>query len=270
MAVSGMLFTADSSYGQGSRRAEPNILSTGYYAVDSDDDVPTPWRPNYFFVDTLFQPFSWRRIISGPNQVGSIYPYYFYRPDQLATPLTMDTTNNAMAGPIPIGFTFSYYGVNRDSVYISTNGFIGLCKWDTARATLGSTPEYCSPNAVDFKSGFGSGPRGIIALMMADNDFRPGDDSSKVYIRTSPSQDSFFVSYFNMRIIPSSPNNVPNGTGRDRLFVRRMQIVLTRNDSSIQVNYGQFAGTILGFPPVQAWRVFQNNSSLGMVNHART
>ncbi len=269
LAVTGLLFTADTSYGQGNRRAEPNILSTGYYAVDSDDDVPTPWRPNYFFVDTLFQPFSWRRIASGPSQIGSIYPYYFYRPDQLANPLTMDTTNNAMAGPIPMGFTFNFYGTDRDSVYISTNGFIGLCKWDTARATLGSTPEYCSPNAVDFKSGFGSGPRGIIALMMADNDFRPGDDSSKVYVRTSPSQDSFFVSYFNMRIIPASPNNVPNGTGRDRLFVRRMQVVMTRNDSSIQVNYGQFAGTILGFPPVQAWRVFQNNSSLGMVNHAR-
>lgn len=272
LAVSGMLFTADSSYGQGNRRAEPNILSTGYYAVDSDDDVPTPWRPNYFFVDTVFQPFSWRRIASGPNQIGSIYPYYFYRPDQLATPLTMDTIDNAMAGPIPMGFTFNYYGVDRDSVYISTNGFIGLCKWDTARAMIGTVPEYGANNALSFKNSYTSTsmPRGIIALMWADNDFRPGDDSSKVYIRTSPSQDSFFVSYFNMRIRPAAPNNVQPGTGRDRLFVRRMQIVLTRNDSSIQVNYGQFAGTILGFPPIQAWRVFQNNSSLGLVNHSRT
>ena len=272
LAVSGMLFTADSSYGQGNRRAEPNILSTGYYAVDSDDDVPTPWRPNYFFVDTVFQPFSWRRIASGPNQIGSIYPYYFYRPDQLATPLTMDTIDNAMAGPIPMGFTFNYYGVDRDSVYISTNGFIGLCQWDTARAMIGTVPEYGANNALSFKNSYTSTsmPRGIIALMWADNDFRPGDDSSKVYVRTSPSQDSFFVSYFNMRIRPAAPNNVQPGTGRDRLFVRRMQIVLTRNDSSIQVNYGQFSGTILGFPPIQAWRVFQNNASLGLVNHSRT
>jgi hypothetical protein len=286
MIVGGLLLTAD-SYAQGSRRAEPNVLSTGYYAVDSDDDVPTPWRPNYFFVDTLFQPFSWRRIHSGPSQPISIFPYYFYRPNQFNTPNdpnsgapeTMDTIDNAMAGPIPMGFTFNYYGIDRDSVYISTNGYIGLCNRytaagavDTAWRVTGGLPEYTRNAAVDFKStgSFGAGPPGIIALMFADNDFRPGDDSSKVYVRTSPSQDSFFVSYYNMRIrSQSSLNNIQNGPGRDRLFVRRMQIVLTRNDSSIQVNYGPFAGTILGFPPIQAWRVFQNNSSLGLVSPNR-
>ena len=40
------------------RRGEPTggstPLATAYYVVDSDDNAPTPWRPNYFFVDTTY------------------------------------------------------------------------------------------------------------------------------------------------------------------------------------------------------------------------
>src|SRR5439155_394214 len=103
-----------------------------------------------------------------------------------------------------------------------------------------------------------------------DNDFRPGGDTSKVYIRTSPSTDSFFVSWYNMRIRPAAPNAVENGTGRDNLFIKKLQVVFTRQDSSIQINYGPFSGTILGFPPVPAYRVFQRNSTIGLINFGKT
>ena len=43
-----MLFGVKNSSAQGNRRGEPNILSSGYYVVDSDDNAPLPWRPNYF------------------------------------------------------------------------------------------------------------------------------------------------------------------------------------------------------------------------------
>jgi hypothetical protein len=49
-----------------------------------------------------------------------------------------------------------------------------------------------------------------------------------------------------------------------------MQVVITRADSSVQVNYGPFSGTVLSFPPIQAWRIFQYNSALGLCNHSRT
>src|ERR1043166_2659831 len=105
------LFGAKDSFAQ-NRRGEPNVLPTGYYVVDSDDNAPLPWRPNYFFIDTLFQPFSWYRIKSGPRQffIGDRPFHFFYDPynaghafDPAYIP-TMDTINDAMAGPIPIGF----------------------------------------------------------------------------------------------------------------------------------------------------------------------
>jgi hypothetical protein len=37
-----MLFGVKNSSAQGNRRGEPNVLATGYYVVDSDDNAPTP------------------------------------------------------------------------------------------------------------------------------------------------------------------------------------------------------------------------------------
>ena len=283
--VVGCLFSTGNVNAQGSRRAEPNVLSTGYYAVDSDDDAPTPWRPNYFFVDTAFQPFTWTRIASGPQQAGVNLDVkkYFYRPDQAIGP-SMDTTDNALAGPMHMGLKlpFAFYNVNYDSVTISTNGFIGFlsatggganpgyAKFPAANSPL---PMYAYNNNTmgGFRTGLANNPKAIIAAMYADLDLRPNKDSSKVYIRTNPGADSFFVSFYNIRILPSSPyNSIEPGTGRDRLFISKMQIVLTLVDSSIQINYGPFNGTILGFPPVQAWRIFQRNSSLGVINASQT
>jgi hypothetical protein len=113
-------------------RTDPAI-STGYYFVDSDDEAADYWRPDPSqFVDTLTQPSTWRRILSGPNQFPSSYwtspsqnifgGWAFFRnPGNLA-----DSTDNAFAGPISIGFPFYFNGVRYDSVYISTNGLIAL------------------------------------------------------------------------------------------------------------------------------------------------
>src|SRR5258706_15754944 len=102
--VVSMLFGAEKSQAQ-NRRGEPNILATGYYVVDSDDNAPLPWRPNYFFLDTVYQPFSWYRIKNGPRQItpGDRPWHFFYRPDQFTGPggtpsPTMDTTDNCLAG----------------------------------------------------------------------------------------------------------------------------------------------------------------------------
>ncbi|MEI8135240.1 MAG: FlgD immunoglobulin-like domain containing protein [bacterium] len=274
--VSLMLFGAKNSFAQ-NRRGEPNVLATGYYVVDSDDNAPLPWRPNYFFIDTLYQPFSWYRIKSGPRQnfPGDRPWHFFYNPLNGFTPAAiaaMDTVNDCMAGPIPTGFPpatpFDFYGLPFDSLFISSNGYIGFRPF--AEATAGNPPLYCNHNFPDYKNGLSTIPPATIGALFCDADFRPNGDSTKVYIRTSPGVDSFFVSYFNLRLNPTGNNNIENGSGRDKLFIKKLQIVFTRIDSSIQINYGPFSGAVQGFPPVQAYRIFQRNASIGLINSART
>lgn len=113
-------------------RTNPAI-STGYYFVDSDDEAPDFWRPDPTqFVDTLTESATWRRIVTGPNQFPDGYwtdpaqnTYggfaYFRNPGQAT-----DSTDDAVAGPISIGFPFYFNGVRYDSIYISTNGLLAL------------------------------------------------------------------------------------------------------------------------------------------------
>jgi len=117
--------------GDNSRTQPP--ISTGYYFVDSDDEAPDFWRPDpTLFVDTLTEPGTWRRIVSGPNQIPSSYwtnsslntfggHAYFRNPGNM-----QDSTDDAFAGPISIGFPFYFNGVRYDSFYVSTNGLIAL------------------------------------------------------------------------------------------------------------------------------------------------
>lgn len=106
-------------------------LSTGYYVTDNDaPSVGPPWNPTYQFIDTTgAEARSWRRVLSGPNQRSASYwdqpgsqgREYFRNPN-----LAADSTDNAIAGPISIGFPFFYYGRKYDSFYVSTNGLIAL------------------------------------------------------------------------------------------------------------------------------------------------
>lgn len=113
-------------------RTDPAI-STGYYFVDSDDEVPEYWRPDPSqFIDTLTEPGTWRQIVSGPRQQPPLYwndPLrniyggyaYFRNPGNMN-----DSTDDAFAGPISIGFPFYFNGVRYDSFYVSTNGLMAL------------------------------------------------------------------------------------------------------------------------------------------------
>ena len=256
------------------RRGEPSILSTGYYVVDSDDNAPTPWRPNYFFLDTTYNRTEWTQIATGPQQLAP--PGQYFQNPSYSTFLTMDTTNDAMAGPIymRLGRQWNFYNGNYDSVYVSSNGFIGFRPW--AEAAAGTPPAYCRGNNVDLKNNAAGAPKAIIAAMWSDLDMRHGgkNDTSLVYYRTSTSLDTFFVNYYNFRMRNASPNSfAPPGFtagGADRIFIKKFQIVLANTDSSIQVNYGAFSGSINYFPPIVAWRIFENNASLGLVSETQT
>ncbi|MCK4265846.1 MAG: Ig-like domain-containing protein, partial [Thermoplasmata archaeon] len=84
----------------------------GYYWTDNNPPAPTV-------------PFNWIDGITG------------------GTPLGL--WDDAYVGPFPIGFTFNYYGIGYDDIYVSSNGFItftdqGTSWWD------GGLPSTNTPN----------------------------------------------------------------------------------------------------------------------------
>jgi hypothetical protein len=128
-------------------RTQPAV-STGYYVVGSLAPVPEFWKPQPAteFVSLETNPQYWRRIISGPNQFPLSYwdghpegKPFFRNPSNMN-----DSTDNAFAGPIPIGFPFYFNGVRYDSFYVSTNGLIVLSNrryiYDESGTPIGVDP----------------------------------------------------------------------------------------------------------------------------------
>jgi len=113
-------------------------ISTGYYFVDSDDEAPDFWRPSPSIIDTTTEPNLWRRILPGPrlrdpnDWVDNPDGLRFFRNPALPLPGgdffngPTDSTDDAIAGPMPIGFNFYFNGLKYDSFYVSTNGIIAL------------------------------------------------------------------------------------------------------------------------------------------------
>lgn len=115
-------------------------VSTGYYFLDSDDPADKAWRPTYAVADTSVEVDFWRKIVQGPR----IFPTTFWSDPKNAdeglrffrnpadgnffdyTNANVDSTDNAFAGPIPIGFPFYFNGIRYDSFYVSTNGVVSL------------------------------------------------------------------------------------------------------------------------------------------------
>lgn len=136
-------------------------ISTGYYVVKNGDPTGTPWSEDYTF-DPLSNTSNgqWLRVITGPFQYRRLFgsvdansrytnslgqptsegKNYFRNPfnfnvtpgqelDTLpnGTPARVyDSTDNAFAGPIPIGFPFYFNGVRYDSFYVSSNGVVAF------------------------------------------------------------------------------------------------------------------------------------------------
>jgi FlgD Ig-like domain len=259
------------------RRGSPSSLASGYFIVDSDDNAPAPWRPTYFFLDTNYLPSQWNRVYLGPQENAPKGQYWF-DPTHPTTPSLMDTVNDCMVGPIWMGMNhhWNFYGGNYDSVYFSSNGFIGFMGY--TYATSGSPPNYCRPNHVNLATQYNTAPEAIVAALWTDLDLRHGGpaDTSKVYYYTSVTADTFIVNYYNFRLRPSPTYNVlPNGLawtsqGANKLFCNKFQIVLSNSDSSIQINYGGFSGGFNSFPPVLAYAVFGDNASIGLANENGT
>lgn len=138
---------------QGANPRTSPAVSTGYYFVDSkpQETAPEFWKPRARLVPLDFEPNLWRKIVSGPRQVDSTFwtnpdnsslGLGFFRNPALPTSgsyfmhdtvagqvlFATDSTNEAFAGPIPLGIAGGFYfnGIRYDSFYVSTNGVIAL------------------------------------------------------------------------------------------------------------------------------------------------
>ncbi len=122
-------------------------LSTGYYVADNEaPTIGSPWAPSFQFLDTTGSEIqAWRRILSGPKQRT---PDFWQRPESeghgyFRNPNNMnDSTDNAFAGPINIGFPFYYYGRKYDSFYVTTNGLLALSNRRYQYDELGRRTDY--------------------------------------------------------------------------------------------------------------------------------
>ncbi len=122
-------------------------ISTGYYFMNSDESFPgrpvfQAMIPKPKYVDTTYEPQLWRRIISGPRVLPKDYWYsssnqegfaFFRNPADGGSDETFwtdpkDSTDDAIAGPIPLGIKGGFYfnGIRYDSFYVSANGVIAL------------------------------------------------------------------------------------------------------------------------------------------------
>ncbi len=136
-------------------------VSTGYYFYDNEEapiereGVKDIWHPtgmpnNQEWLDKIVEDYDtlngsryWHRIYPGPRIIDSAFwvdnslygKYYFRNPADLLIGSIydtrrddMDSTENAIAGPMPLGIRDGFYfnGVRYDSFYVSTNGVIAL------------------------------------------------------------------------------------------------------------------------------------------------
>ncbi|MBX3043438.1 MAG: T9SS type A sorting domain-containing protein [Candidatus Kapabacteria bacterium] len=116
-------------------------VSTGYYWIDNTEVLSEQlfpnMRPAIGRADTFYQPELWRKITPGPRMLPKTYweqnkeeGLAFFRqpadPDFWTSPT--DSTDDAIAGPIPLGIRGGFYfnGLRYDSFYVSTNGVIAL------------------------------------------------------------------------------------------------------------------------------------------------
>lgn len=118
-------------------------ISTGYYWIDSEETNLNPslfpnYRPISKKVSLNFEPELWRKISPGPqmlpkqywldNYKTQGYPFFRNPADLNFWTAPTDSTDDAIAGPIPLGIKGGFYfnGIRYDSFYVTTNGLVAL------------------------------------------------------------------------------------------------------------------------------------------------
>jgi len=129
-------------FNEATQQTQPNVaaISTGYYWIDSRETLEPKlfpnMRPNPTIADTNYQSEMWRKIVPGPRMFPKSHwdnnpegkPFFRQPADGNFWDNPIDSTDDAIAGPIPIGIRGGFYfnGIRYDSFYVSTNGLITL------------------------------------------------------------------------------------------------------------------------------------------------
>ncbi len=117
-------------------------------------------------------------------------------------------------GPIVLPFTFNFYGINYDSLWIGSNGLVGFNNTVTADGNQNM------PNATS--------PNGLIAGFWDDLDL--GDGRGAVYTYYDEGNDRFIVEY-------DGAPDYPGGTGAQNWFQFHLY-----SDRSIEIHYMDLQG----------------------------
>lgn len=141
-------------------------------------------------------------------------------------------------GPFPIGFEFPYYWYSVNSVIVGSNGYV----------TFGDA----SPNAYPFKPVPSTQkPNNQIAALLSDIDPSSGGSPNGSVWYWSNGTDSFIVEYDSIAFWSTGGNNT-------------FQVILTRADSSILVQYKEQSGLPYGGWVDSSLQVGIENSSGGI------
>ena len=121
--------------------------------------------------------------------------------------------DDAITGPIPLGFTLDFFGIPVDTVFISTNGFVGLDGVDSF-----SNTSIADPNQ----------PNGMLAAFWDDLSANPGAVRF-ARLGTAPGR-RFIAQWTNVQIL-----NVP---GTNLTF----QVVIEEATGGVEFRYARLAG----------------------------
>lgn len=144
-----------------------------------------------------------------------------------STELTGFTDDN-FVGPVPIGFSFRFYWLDYSEVYVGSNGYITFGKGYNIASGSSGMPNIPTPGA----------PSNIIAPYLADLTFTDSAGTAipaaKVFYKTIGT-DSFVITYQDIPFWTDDTSGHYRGACT-------FQIVLSRLDSSITLNYQKCIG----------------------------
>ena len=264
LASQGMSRFGSDSYPQGPQEKAPQ--ATGYYFIDNDcPGSGLPEAPEYIAYDTTTGPEQWHRIRSGPNQGGesAFGKDYFHNPRNWD-----DSTDNAYAGPIAIGFPFYYYGVRYDSFYVSANGYIALSKgsFNLDLLNVSSNSLLGQIRSLAMVAPLWSD----LMLVQRDRISDEAIDFGRVYWRRANNGRSLVVLFQRLSMSPGE-KMLPDGRSTSLIVPESVHatfhVELNTGDSSVTFGYHDFRGQHIdptfGFP-VATQALFLSNSTIGV------
>lgn len=203
-----------------------NSIATAPVILTNTGDAPLSWSASVPTVNGNY-------AVTESTTAGSGVVYNWIDAVTAGTKINFSDPDDSNSGSIALPFSFPFYGTNRNSVNVCTNGWVSFTSTSTSYVAPASFPNTSSPTS-------------ILAPFYADLYLRP---DSAVYYRTIDSQ-TFVISYVDLvRYADNSANNPQRYT---------FQIIL-KSDGTVFFQYQKFPDLAIG-----------SNTGIGLQNESRT